>query len=200
MVNDLIKKLRTCPTEKRKDIAMQLAKEGSEENISELINMVNGEIRLLYPETKTEHKEIEYPKWFGLMRGIKEIPHEVYPEVETYNYEDQIIGIEALGETCSKEVLNFLKELKEYNISSSCGQHQDSQASYYGSWENVDISFSNIKGPLKKKMNLSEHFEHPSESDEGTGRDILKEKIPHIKEYQLILNSISKVKERISLK
>lgn len=85
MVSELIKKLRTCKLEQRKDVAMKLVEDGSEESINELKKMVIG----------------LNPNFF-----------------RQYKIEDMLIGIEALGYTKNKEILEFLKKIYTSEIDS----------------------------------------------------------------------------------
>ncbi len=78
MVENLVKKLRTCSKEERRNIAIQISRTSTDEAIGELIRMVEGRHR----------------------RGLK-----------WYTLDDQLIGIEALGETGRQDVLDLLIEM-----------------------------------------------------------------------------------------
>jgi len=79
---NLVDRLRTCPIEQRGAIAIQLAELGTDKAIDELVRMVEG------------RRKYKIRFWGG-----------------SYSYNDQLIGIEALGETGSKKALEYLKAL-----------------------------------------------------------------------------------------
>lgn len=78
MVKDMIRELRTFPSQERRNIAISLGKLASDKAVIELKRMVDGERKRLL-------------KW--------------------YDFEDQLIGVEALGETKRKDVLEYLRHM-----------------------------------------------------------------------------------------
>jgi hypothetical protein len=103
-VDSLIKKLRTCPAEERRALALELASEGGKEAVSELIRMTEGRIR----------------------RGLRR-----------YNFGDQLIGVEALGETGDKTALDYLTRI--YNTTKKFTKSEDTLIYCGGSEPSGDI-------------------------------------------------------------
>lgn len=106
-ISDLVERLRTCPAGKRKEVAFELARRGTSEAVGELIRMVDAELRISYP-TETRYKGEKIHWW---SRKTKLVSYEYTQPAENYGFEDQLIGIEALGETGSARALEYLKNL-----------------------------------------------------------------------------------------
>lgn len=123
MVSDLIKKLRACSSQERKDVAMELAHTRTNEAIRELIKMVEGRRR----------------RWLSW-----------------YNLDDQLIGIEGLGETNSLQAVTYLrkaiskKRVQNVEINDMCIQGQESYSHF-----SCDITFPKARGKLKKTLRCS---------------------------------------------
>ena len=81
MESDLVRRLRTCPAQERKDVALELAHTGTNRAVAELIRMTKGRRR----------------HWFTW-----------------YNFDDALIGVEALGESRSKRGLEYLRKISSY--------------------------------------------------------------------------------------
>ena len=90
MVADLIRLLKSCSLEQRRDVAIRLAQTRTDEAVLELKNMVEGGVRERTPRTY---------RTFWLKRPIR------------YCSYDAEIGIEALGETGRKDVLDYLTHM-----------------------------------------------------------------------------------------
>jgi hypothetical protein len=90
MTADLIQRLRTCSTEERSTVAMELAQTRSDDGVRELQNMVEGGVR--------DYTDRTY-RTFWLKIPIR------------YSVKDQYIGVEALGKTRRADVLDYLRRL-----------------------------------------------------------------------------------------
>jgi hypothetical protein len=86
MPNELIQKLRDCYEGEGKEIAMELARSGDEENFNELKLMASGGRRSYF---------------------------------RYYRLADQLIGIEALGETANEDALRYLQEINTPKVNIS---------------------------------------------------------------------------------
>ena len=115
---NLIQRLRTCSAEERKTSAMELAKNGTDEAVRELVRMVGGKRR----------------RWLSF-----------------YNFNEQKIGIEALGETRSKKALDYLKNLVSYEIK-SLGKYYTPQSFDEEVEQECEINFPNARGKLSRNL------------------------------------------------
>ncbi len=97
MADDLIQRLRTCPVEERRAIAMELAQTGTDEAVTELVKIVEGG-NYTPPRYNKKH-------WYSLDRTLLE------EENFQYNSDEQLMAVEALGETRSRKAYNYLNWL-----------------------------------------------------------------------------------------
>jgi hypothetical protein len=160
----LVEKLRTCPAEERREIAIELAKTGSENALSELKRMVEAE-------------RIRWLSW--------------------YNFNDQLIGIEALGETKRKEALDYLKSLLETTEvcveSSSRGNALQEE---YWTDETIMIRYIHAEGELAEHLNCCKYWRTTQCSVEME-RGRLNRDITEVREYQLINAAIQKLEKSL---
>jgi len=96
MSADLIQRLRTCSTDERRDVAIELAQKRADDGVRELQNMVEGGVR--------DYTDRTY-RTFWLKRPIR------------YSGEDQYVGVEALVETGRADVLDYLRGLYTQDVS-----------------------------------------------------------------------------------
>lgn len=119
MAADLVQRLRTCPAKERRAAAMELAKTGTDEAVVELIRMVDGATR-------------DYTS-----RTIKTLWLKLSID---YSFEDQLIGIGALGESGNRQALDYLNRLIVFEESCplQCSNHGDmGQPIPYHSYNNA---------------------------------------------------------------
>ncbi len=147
---DLIQRLRTCSTDERRAIAIGLAHIRNNETVSELIRMVEGEVRDYTPRT--------YRTWWQ-KKTIR------------YSYQDQLIGIASLGETGSPKALHYLENLFQSHSSEMTDTFEvvgQSDWDPYGPtcWsESIQVEvtdFPNAKGKLRDKLRYKIELESVS--------------------------------------
>jgi hypothetical protein len=109
MTSDLVQQCRTCSAIERQDIARELARTGDDEAIAELIKMVEGAVRVSRP-VETRYRGVSYrPHWWS-KEIVRQEPYQFDPS-DHYDYQDQLIGIGAMGTTGSSECLEYLLAL-----------------------------------------------------------------------------------------
>jgi len=136
--NDLIKRLRTCPAEERKDIAFQLASTRSDWVVEELIRISDAGVKSYTPRSIST-------LWLRL--PIR------------YDSMDQDIAIEALGQTGSKRALEHLENLYKYTTR---GYHTNYRGNLNLIYVNLNVveevgallTFPNARGDLKKRLGV----------------------------------------------
>ena len=146
MSEDLIQKIRNCPKEEMKDLAIELGKTGTKESVDELIRIADGG---KYTPEKITYKE---KPWYSLKR--KEIDR-IELEKWEYSLHEQLIAIDALGETKSGVALEYLNNLLEKDEIEEDGIIRWSDDYIIGPRGIVDIEFPNAKGYLKKELHYS---------------------------------------------
>jgi hypothetical protein len=189
MTSDLVQKLRTCSVEERKGIAMELAKLGTDEALQELINMVDTGVRVLHPKETRYRDVVEKLHWWNKNK-IKQEPYEFDPS-EHYDFEDQKIGIEALGETGRNDACKYLQSLllrEEKYTGLTCMAHREDTRQ--GN-RVMDVSFPNAKGLLGAFMEHRRcYFCNEDDSPEVMGDS-------GYEAMKLILNTIEKLKSNV---
>lgn len=128
---DLLQRLRTCSTEERRDVAMELAQIQSKESVEALKYVADGNLR-----TQQRH-------WYTL--GIK-VDH-------YFRFNDQLTAIEALGETGHRQALDYLKSLLEERETDSGMVHigHGSSDDFHGDPIHR-FTYPNVKGDLGKVL------------------------------------------------
>jgi len=166
MTADLVQRLRTCSAEERRAVAIELAKTGTDEAVTELARMVEADVMNYTPRT---HRTI----W--QRRPI------------FYSYEDQLIGVTALGETRSQKALYYLESIYQPHYSEItdsvevCAQSGCDPSGYPDYWsEPIQIEvtkFPKIKGELRKRLEYKIKLENVSPIEFNI-RMIARERIP----------------------
>ncbi len=139
MAKGLVLRMRTCSAKERKSVAFELSRAGTDEAISELIRMVNAEVRICDPSEIPDGQTLRKPHWWSRPWTMR---YQIHPWGH-YNYDDQIAGIEALGETQSSKALEFLRNLAVHTPPELI---QDVQ---YNPEKFRDAFFPNAKGELQ---------------------------------------------------
>ena len=168
-----IKKLRTSPSSKRREVALELAKSESAIVVKELIHMARGGRRTLL-------------RW--------------------YNLEDQLIALEALGDTRSQEALDYLELVRTRKVSLT-------QSSYVGGTQEVQVitfyatvEFPNSRRGLRKHMKYefergSSHsippYDDPDTEDYPAGESKCVEVEQSIRALVIIKASIEKLRQQL---
>lgn len=133
MLEKLILELRKTEDKlKKKEIAIQLALIKDPRAVDELIKMANGEV---YSHTKRSLKTL-------FMR----LPL-------NYEFEDQLIGLEALSKTSSPKALEFLKKITKAEIVRSYNVIGDANYQMEGCYYEVH-SFPQSSGRLKYELEI----------------------------------------------
>ena len=131
MIADLIPRLRTCPPEERRPIAIELGQTKADEAVTELIRIAD-EGEITSPKKFRKH-------WYSIFSTT------LY-EGSMSKAENQLTAFEALGETSSKRALAYVTQSGEWRIGEGSTEH------CLGGWVGngkFSITFPNIRGALK---------------------------------------------------
>jgi hypothetical protein len=134
MALDLVQRLKTCSAQERKAAAMELSQAGTDESVHGLIEMADGDVRVYTPRS-----------WKTLW-----LKSAVY-----YSLDDQLAGIEALGQTGNRKALDYLKNLaEETQYEDSCGTGMMQGSDFYPDYWFTHYDYPNAKGWLASCMSI----------------------------------------------
>ena len=133
MTSNLMQRLRTCSTEERRTVAIELVHIGTDDAIEALIQMADG-VKNYIPGS-----------WRNLWRD---------KPTEFYELEDQLIAIDTLGETGSKRALKYLNKIMDSRYISDRKSDSifQSDGALLECWEKGVVDFSRAKSKLREAL------------------------------------------------
>lgn len=168
------------------------------EKESELIKMLNSR---LSNERRQAAEELSRRKTTTSINALIAITNRTWRGLfRRCSLDAQLLGIEWLGESGTKEALEFLEHLYEDKV--TVERHEETWYygvdPVYGAWSIEFHSYPNAKGPLAKALRYEIRLSHSgwgeefrAKSDvESEREEILKQKVAHV----VIRNAITKLK------
>ncbi len=146
------------------------------ESIHELINIVNGGIRLRYP-TEIRYRDVK-PHWWSWKTAKESYEHT--PEPEYYHLDDSLKAIETLGESGNPEALEFLERIytpeikyqgERYFVSGGSEPRDDD-------WKylvTTSVVYPNAQGSLQDALNFIVSTKDYYEDDDNDNDEDLPE-------------------------
>ncbi len=129
----LVRRLRSCPSDERRAVALALAATGGSAAIDELVRITSGGFHTYQKGT-----------WHSLWQNVP----------DHYSLADQLIAVEALGETKSADVLAYLRNLytPEIRRESRSESSSNGSDSITDSWMEEVYCYPNATGNLARAL------------------------------------------------